>query len=193
MTEPVKKLSLFAISFVVIAVIVFFISPSQIVHNNSQPPNQQFSQADSLRSVLTKELDRLKKLIEKEPNNVEYLIQTGNVYFDLGQPNESIEHYEKALAIDPKNPFVLTDCAVMYSHLGQFAKSIDYLDSAIVIKPDLPQAYFNKGAIYLMGLGEKDSAIAAWTEYIKIAPDSSQANLVRRQIEEIKAGNLPHP
>ncbi len=191
MTEPVKKLILFAAVFAAAAVIVFFIAPKPLVDNHEIEMPAEADTNDQAVAETLKEIDRLKAVLKTQPDNLDNLIQIGNLYFDIGRPNESIEYYEKALAIDPRNPFVLTDCAVMYSHLGRFDRSIGYLDSALAIKPDLPQAYFNKGAIFLMGLGQTDSAISAWTEYLKVAPDSIQANLVRRQIEDIMSGRMP--
>jgi|GEM_PF-477333 len=191
MTEPVKKLFIFAAVFAVAAVIIFFIAPKPLVDDHRAELLPEANTNDPAVAETLREIDRLKALLKTQPDNIEHLIQIGNLYFDISRPNESIEFYEKALAIDPRNPFVLTDCAVMYSHLGRFDRSIGYLDSALAIKPDLPQAYFNKGAIFLMGLGQTDSAVSAWTEYLKVAPDSIQANIVRRQIEDIKNGRMP--
>ncbi len=191
MSEPLKKLLLFAAVFVGAAVIILFITPKPLDNNHRAAMISDSDTSGRSVSAMLNEIERLKALLKAQPDNIEHMIQIGNLYFDISRPNESIEYYEKALAFDPRNPFVLTDCAVMYSHLGQFEKSIDYLDSALAIKPDLSQAYFNKGAIFLMGLGQPDSAISAWTEFLKVAPDSVQANLVRRQIEDIKAGKTP--
>ena len=182
MRESSKKLALFSAIFLICAMVLFFV----LQLNTAEPPavsaaSQEISRAQH------EEIARLKNELEKAPENVELLIQLGNLYFDASRYQDAVSYYEAALARNPSNPLVLTDCAVMYFQLGDSDRALEYLQRAIVLKPDLPQAYYNKGLILMMAKGQKEQALEAWREYIRIAPDSDQAEFVRKQIEAVEA------
>lgn len=103
-------------------------------------------------------------------------ITLGNLYFDTGQPAKSIEAYSRALEISPDNPNVLTDMGVMHRSLGEFQKALDAFAKAIAVDPQHETARMNTGIVLLYDLGDREGAIAAWQDLVRINPQAMNAN-----------------
>ena len=93
------------------------------------------------------EIKLLKTALEKDPNNLQALIDLGDAYFDTDRYQEAIDVYSKALAIDPKNPDVRTDLGIMYRKLGQFDKALEAFRQAAQDNPCTLTAGFNLGIV----------------------------------------------
>lgn len=124
--------------------------------------------------------------VEREPGNLQAWITLGNGYFDLHQPQKSIEAYGKALELDPKNPDVLTDQGIMFREIKAFDKAIANFEKANKLNPNHMQSLYNLGIVYAHDKNAPDKAIKIWTRIIETAPTSPQAELSRKAIEEIK-------
>ena len=85
-----------------------------------------------------------KSIPEKDPSNLNALIDLGNAYFDTDRYREAIDAYSKALTIDPKDPNVRTDMGIMYRKLGQFDKAIEAFRQAAQYQPMHVNSRFNK-------------------------------------------------
>jgi cytochrome c-type biogenesis protein CcmH/NrfG len=110
------------------------------------------------------------------PQDVNSWITLGNLYFDTSQPAKSIEAYSRALEISPDNPNVLTDMGVMQRALGEFQKAVDTFAKAIAVDPRHETARMNTGIVLLFDLGDKEGAIAAWQDLVRINPQAVNAN-----------------
>lgn len=110
------------------------------------------------------------------PQDVNGWITLGNLYFDTGQPAKSVEAYSRALEISPGNPNVLTDMGVMHRSLGEFQKALDAFAKAIAVDPRHETARMNTGIVLLYDLGDKEGAIAAWQELVRVNPRAVNAN-----------------
>ena len=187
MTESNKRAIQFGAIFICCAVIIYFFMSAR------KPPSDINVRADqettdNLKTRLREEVKELEVLLEKDPQNVGLITRIGNHYYDLDEHDKAITYYEQSLLLKPDDVFVLTDCAVMYYNSGQSEKAIEYLDKAIAIEPDFAQAYFNKGLILMSSMEDADGAVAAWREYIRIAPETEQAFFLEKQIEAIESG-----
>jgi len=129
--------------------------------------------------------------VEQDPANLQAWIALGNGYFDLHQPQKSIEAYGKALELDPKNPDVLTDQGVMYREIKAFDKAIANFEKANKLNPTHVQSLYNLGIVYAHDMNASAKAIKIWTRVIEIAPTSQQAELSRKAIEEFKKQPKP--
>ena len=63
---------------------------------------------------MTKRIDAARRTLEKDPNDVQALIELGNDYYDAEDYTRAIEAYQKSLKLDPRNADVLTDMGVTY-------------------------------------------------------------------------------
>lgn len=102
-------------------------------------------------------------------------VTLGNLYFDTDQPAKSIEAYSRALEINPGNPNVLTDMGVMHRALGEYQKALDAFARAIEVDPRHETARMNTGVVLLHDVGDRDGAIRAWQDLVRINPQARNA------------------
>jgi cytochrome c-type biogenesis protein CcmH/NrfG len=137
------------------------------------------------------EIKLLKTTLEKDPNNLQTLIDLGDAYFDTDRYQEAIDAYSKALAIDPKNPDVRTDMGIMYRKLKQFDKAIEAFRRAAQDQPMHVNSRFNLGIVLKYDKNDFAGAIQAWEEFLKLEPlldpDDERATMVKQEIESMKA------
>ena len=134
-------------------------------------------------------LARLEERVRANPRDVEAWIQIGHINFDNQQHKAAIEAYEKALAIDPNNAPVLTDLGIMYRRNGNPREAVRRFEQAIAIDPKLENPRFNKGIVLWHDLKEREGAIQAWEELLKINPLAMAPNgkSVDQLVTEFKA------
>jgi tetratricopeptide (TPR) repeat protein len=189
MNESLKKLLQFSLVFAVGAIIIFFSINSRKPPSPAANDNPHAGMDIGQMQVFEEQLKQLKASLKDDPDNVTLITHVANIYYDLDQPADAIEYYERALKLNPDDPMALTDCAVMYFESGNGDKALEYLDKAIAIKPDLAQAWFNKGLILMAAKNEPAKALEVWKEYVKLAPETEQAKFIKEQIESIEANN----
>jgi cytochrome c-type biogenesis protein CcmH/NrfG len=165
------------------------ITPSPTGTGGMPPPGQQQASGSlPLTPQKRAEIEGLKAMAQKTPDNPEAWIQLGHIYFDTGQPAEAIKAYNKALALAPNNANVLTDLGVMYRRNKQPKKAIESFDRAIQVDPRHEIARFNKGIVLFHDLNDMEGAMAAWQELIDINPDAKAPNgqTVKALIQQFK-------
>lgn len=169
------------------------IAPPPVGAGGMPPQAQQPAGPAPLTPQKRSEIEGLKAMAEKTPDNPEAWIQLGHIYFDTGQNAQAIEAYEKALAIAPNNANVLTDLGVMYRRSKQPEKAIENFDKAIQTESRHEIARFNKGIVLLHDLNDTQGALAAWRDLVRINPNAMAPNgqTVQALIERFsqKAGN----
>ncbi len=134
-------------------------------------------------------LARLEERVRANPRDVEAWIQIGHINFDNQQYKAAIEAYEKALAINPQNAPVLTDLGIMYRRSGDPREAVRRFDQAIAVDPKLENAHFNKGIVLRYDLKDREGAIQAWEELLKVNPLAMAPNgqSVDQLLTEFKA------
>jgi cytochrome c-type biogenesis protein CcmH/NrfG len=138
------------------------------------------------RIKLSRDIAQLEEIIKKDPNNYQALVQLGNDHFDLGEAQKSVEAYQRALAIKGDDPNVLTDMGVMYRQLKDFPKAVAAFRKAVASSPTHPQSRMNLGVVLMHDMNDTPAAIAAWEDFLRVAPNDPNAENIRRSIEELK-------
>ncbi|HEY4486069.1 MAG TPA: tetratricopeptide repeat protein [Nitrospiria bacterium] len=123
-----------------------------------------------------------KKKVEKEPNNVEALIQLGDANFMIQRFEKSQEFYERALKADPRQVNARIGLSNTYLFLQRTDDSIRQLDKLLEVQKDYPEALFNKGLILLKSKGDAAGAKKAWNRLIETHPDHSMARDVKAEM-----------
>jgi cytochrome c-type biogenesis protein CcmH/NrfG len=154
---------------------VYYTGPSQSIQSSAPPPPSSGS-AQGLTSQQAGSILALEKEVASNPDNGSAWTQLGHIYFDTNKPAKAIRAYEKSLALQPDNPNVLTDLGVMYRRNGQPAKALEVFDKAIALNPRHEQARFNKGIVLKFDLNDREGAIQAWEELLKINPAATLSN-----------------
>jgi cytochrome c-type biogenesis protein CcmH/NrfG len=150
--------------------------PPTATGNMPSPGQQQTSGPMPLTPQKRAEIEGLKAMAAKTPDNPDAWIQLGHIYFDSGQHADAVEAYEKALAIAPNNANVLTDLGVMYRRTKQPEKAIASFDKAIQVDQRHEIARFNKGIVLLHDLNDLEGAMAAWRELVEVNPNAKAPN-----------------
>jgi cytochrome c-type biogenesis protein CcmH/NrfG len=153
-------------------------APAPITGGQQQGPD---------RIKLDRDIAQLEEIVKKDPKNYQALVQIGNDYFDLGEAQKSVDAYTKALAIKDGDPNVLTDMGVMYRQLKDFPKALAAFRKAAAASPTHPQSRMNIGVVLMHDLNDPKGAIAAWEDYLRVAPNDPNAENIRRSIEELKS------
>jgi regulator of sirC expression with transglutaminase-like and TPR domain len=98
-----------------------------------------------------------------------------------------VNAYQKALAIKDGDPNVLTDMGVMYRQLKDFPSAVAAFRKAMANSPTHPQSRMNLGVTLMHDLNDTKGAIAAWEEFLRVAPNDPNADTIRRSLEELKS------
>ncbi len=110
------------------------------------------AQARSLREDAAKASAESRAVFEKvlnvNPSHTLTLNNLGNMYFNDGRIEESIEMYKRALAADPDYLNARLNIALAYMQTGRYAQTIEYLEEAM--RRPLEPAHELK-VVYLVG------------------------------------------
>ena len=137
------------------------------------------------------QIQTLKEIVKKDPNNLPTWVELGNLYFDSDRPKEAVEAYGRYLAAKPDNPDVRTDMGIMYRKMGQLDRALEEFRKAAQSDPKHANSRYNIGLVLLHDKHDLRGAIRAWEDYLKVNPNSERAQRIRAQIEKMKTMQLP--
>jgi tetratricopeptide (TPR) repeat protein len=109
-------------------------------------------------------------LLDRDEKNLTGLRGLGNLAYDQGARDTSVDYYEKFLLIEPENAAVRTDLGTMRYELGDSDAALAEWDLAIENNPEFYQAYFNRGIVYDK-LDRRDEALAELAKARQFASD----------------------
>ena len=150
--------------------------PTGSVQTVSSPPPPPQQQQQGLSSDQARNILALEQEVAVNPTNVDAWTQLGNIYFDSGNFSKAIRAYEKSLELNPNNPNVMTDLGVMYRRSGQPEKAVEAFDRAMALAPNHEQSRFNKGIVLRYDMNDREGAVKAWEELLKINPNAVAPN-----------------
>ena len=96
------------------------------------------------------------------------------VLMKMGRTDEAIKTYEEAAAASPQILSIQFNLASAYLEAGRFAEARDLFAKLLTIQPDNP-ALLTKHAVALLGLGDKDQAVAELRQALQISPNLEDA------------------
>lgn len=170
-----------------VVIMNFFGSTGGTRVSDAPAPITGQQQAGPDRVKLMREIGQAEEIVKKDPQNYQAWVQIGNDYFDLGEAQKAVEAYQRALAIKGDDPNVLTDMGVMYRQLKDFPKAVAAFRKAMAAGPNHPQSRMNLGVVLMHDMGDKAGAIAAWEDFLRVAPNEPNAENIRRSIAELKS------
>lgn len=133
------------------------------------------------------QIEHLRDLEKSNPDDVEILTLLGNLYYDAGMAEQSVEYYDRVLALEPENVNVMVDKATMLRPLGRSAEAIQILEQALALAPEHEYALFNMGVIYSTDLQDLPSAVRAWKRFVAAHPDAQHAEAIRQEIARMES------
>jgi Tfp pilus assembly protein PilF len=134
------------------------------------------------------EINRLRALVEQNPNDRDALRQLANLNYDIANWPRAQELYERYLKLDPDNPDVLTDLGITLRSQGQLDRALELFRRAEQLKPDHWQARFNE--IVVLAFDRKDFASAerALAELERKAPGNADVQRLAQEVRKLKEG-----
>lgn len=144
-------------------------------------------EAEPINLNALNEIANYKEILRKDPNNLQAIINVGNLYFDTRQDLLAIEHYKKALAIDPGNVNVRTDLALCYRRTGKPDKAVEELKKAISMNPRHAQSRYNLGVILIHDKNDPAGGIKAWEGLLENVPDYPYRDNLKAEIARLRA------
>jgi len=97
--------------------------------------------------------------IKYDENSLELKKLIGNIYFELGNYSDSLEHFLEYSESKPNDAEVLRDIGISYIEHGQYNKAKSYLERAIESDPNDSLTLAKLGSIYL-DLDDFENAIS---------------------------------
>jgi len=119
-----------------------------------------------------KKVNKLRKLLTINPNNVEKRIELGRIFLSEDMPQEAITELKKALMIDPENIKALLLLSLAFQKLPEpdFNKALEILKKASLIEPNNAYVHLNLAYIYDSLKNEKNT-IQEFNQAIKLSND----------------------
>ncbi len=127
--------------------------------------------------------------IEDNPQDDAAMLQLANLYGDnsVGRYQDAITWFNRYLELNPDDVNVRMRIANIYiNDLNDPQAAVTVMTEATTLAPQNAQTF------YLLGLaqrqaGQNQAAILSWNRYLELAPDSSNADLIRQEIEKLAA------
>ena len=142
--------------------------------------------AQDPRTELQARIEATERMLDVNPNRPDLLVQLGSDYFDLGNFEKAIKGYQQALLLNPRNADVLTDLGTSYRRIGKPQDAVKAFRKAQEVDLNHTVSLFNLGIVLRNDLKEPAEALKAWEEFLRRAPDSPHAVMVRPWVEELK-------
>ncbi len=131
------------------------------------------------------QIQNLKDMLARNPNDLEHLVMLGNMYFDLGKHDLALDPYEKALQLRPDDGNVRVDYAVSLFNTGKNDQATAELQRVIKENPSHQTAYYNLGVIQLHS-GQKDKAREYWTKAVAIDGGSALGQKAQQALSNLR-------
>ena len=116
-----------------------------------------------------KQIATLKETIERDPKNVDALVQLGRMYMDAVKYQEAIGYFERAVAVRD-DPNARMDLGICLKEIGQPEKALVEFRRARELSPEQWQPMYNE-AIVLGEMRRTDEAKAVGAKLQKMRPD----------------------
>lgn len=127
----------------------------------------------------------LQACVANNPDNLECMLDLGNLYYDLGQYPQAQTALEAAIKLDPHNVGALVKLAGSYIRQNNFEQAVTTLEQAIGLQPNSPELHLLLGlSLSRLQPPQTDRAVAEWRQVISLDPNSALADQARQYIRE---------
>jgi tetratricopeptide (TPR) repeat protein len=128
--------------------------------------------------------EEVKRLIEATPEELQIMMEAGNVYYQRGKYPEAEKLYAGALVLEPGNPDIHAHLGAAYHMQGKKDEAIEEYEKAVAGCDKNECAYCNLGEL-LLDKGEIERARQELEKAVELDPDGpagEKANLLLKKI-----------
>lgn len=135
-------------------------------------------------STSANDIERLKTVLNHNPDDLAAAVSLGNIYFDLGEAAQAIVYYSYALRIKPDQPEVWTDMGTMYWRNGDVAFAERAYRHVLKTHAGFGNAYINLGLLLRDAKRNLGQACALWKDLVERYPSHPSTPRARALLAE---------
>lgn len=109
----------------------------------------------------------------------------GDLYIRKNDLKAAQEYFKKSLDLSPNDEILAYNVGEIFFSNNKTQEAIHYFKLAASIKPDWADPHLKLGYTYL-NAGDYKSAIASFSKFLKLDPDSDQADTIKEVIKSLK-------
>jgi tetratricopeptide (TPR) repeat protein len=118
-------------------------------------------------------------------------VLNGDIALNAGNTKQAVSDFHNALGANPFNYFALNRLGMLYREKGQFTTASNYYKQAVAAWPGFANTYYNAGILHDLYLGEKQTAIAMYENYlaliaVDVATPEKEIRTIERWIADAK-------
>lgn len=123
--------------------------------------------------------------VEKNPNDVDALINLGNSFLMMRAWDRAIEPLEKANSLQPGDTNVLKAIGIAHFNKEDFVKASAAYDQILEIDPDDTLALFNLGVIFKYYFEKPDQARTYFEKVLTLEKDDAEMiKMAKQELEK---------
>jgi tetratricopeptide (TPR) repeat protein len=126
-------------------------------------------------AAATARIAELSALVEQTPDDVELLVDLGNVYYENNMLDQALSSYERAAEVDSTHVGVKLNMGSLLADLGQFESSIHQLTTAFELEPENVLVAATLGSAYY-GHRQYTQAVDMYRVALEIDPENIEAH-----------------
>ncbi len=121
------------------------------------------------------EIEAQRALVEASPEDLDLLIELGNLYYESGMENEALTTYLRAVNVDSMHAGVHTNLGSLYTDMGNFDKAEAALLKAAELDPGNSMVWTNLGTMNYARRKYTD-AVNMYRRALEADPNSVEAH-----------------
>jgi tetratricopeptide (TPR) repeat protein len=120
-----------------------------------------------------------RNVLRINPSFARAYLELAGIYTDKDDHVTAIELLSKAVDSDKEYSFAFYNRANAYMILKEYDKALSDYDQAIMIRPIWPEAFYNRGNLFLFGMDNLQNAISDYDKAIRMNPEHTDSYLNR--------------
>lgn len=131
----------------------------------------------------------MKTTAQQNPTDAVTRVQLGNMYFDAGRFQESVDWYEAALKIHPRDVNASTDLGIAYYYMNEPERALAQFDRSLGVDPGHAKTLLNIGIVRAFGKQDLKGAAEVWQKVLVVAPSSEEARAARQALDGLRSAH----
>lgn len=141
--------------------------------------------AYAMKNEFQKAIEFYQVALEKFPKNKELILSIGNAYNNVGDFDNAMKWFSKLAVDEIGNVDTLYNIGVIFYNKADFAGAVNYFKKSTEIDATFADGFYQLG-MTLVALDKSTEAVTALGTFMKLAPDSPNAETAKAIIDAYK-------